>query len=189
MNVFINTSAKVKQNKLTKQSKRYDDGFHDSDNANTPNHGHTMWRKNIHVFFTHRGNNVKKRERETDCGGQYTKKCHSTYTHRIEWPYRAETETQHRDRDRKCELKNCYFSCVAMLSVLSLYVVIYMCRLLCFSLHTRSRLQRCSRCSCCSSFECPIELNTYMWLRLAVAEYNKTLHMHTQNDRFLLRQK
>lgn len=38
MNVFINTSAKVKQNKLTKQSKRYDDGFNDSDNKYTEKH-------------------------------------------------------------------------------------------------------------------------------------------------------
>lgn len=56
MNVFINTSAKVKQNKLTKQSKRYDDGFHDSDTQriHRTTADVTQKKKNIyiHVFFT-----------------------------------------------------------------------------------------------------------------------------------------
>lgn len=67
MNVFINTSAKVKQNKLTKQSKRYDDGFHDSDsdNANTHQTTDTQCDAKISMYFSH---TVEKWERETERG-------------------------------------------------------------------------------------------------------------------------
>lgn len=64
MNVFINTSAKVKQNKLTKQSKRYDDGFHDSDTQRIHRTTSDVTQK-ISMYFSHRAYQMNQPTQET----------------------------------------------------------------------------------------------------------------------------
>lgn len=166
MNVFINTSAKVKQNKLTKQSKRYDDGFHDSDNKYTERHTRCDAKKILYPCIFPHTVHWKSQPSRANRTNERTNERTSEPT--------EPTETENQQ-------KNCYFSSFPML--LSLYVV-FIC-VVCL-LRTRSRLHvvvSCTRSSL-ESQPTPNPSFLYICVRLAVAaRHNKTIHMH-QNDRF-----
>lgn len=164
MNVFINTSAKVKQNKLTKQSKRYDDGFHDSDThkTNTQSHGNVT-QKYPCIFHT---------EEPAAEAAVYTAQ-------------------QPRMNERQSKLARCYRQRQKMSRRIVIFLLsdaLCCCRfmfVICVASYAVT--SACSR-SCTLVALSRKPTNWIHMVRLAtaaaVAQHNKTIHMHTQNDRF-----
>lgn len=161
-----------------------------STTATTPIHRttDTQCDAKISMYFSHTVEIMWKRERQIAAAN--TPRTATVHTHtessgRIEQRQRLNTVTETENANWKIVI-----FLVLRCSLCCRFMLLYIC-VVCFAfLYIRGHV--CSGVVVVrvrSSFECPIELNTYMWPRLAVAEYNKTLHMHTQNDRFLLRQK